>query len=94
MIDMFLNSWPEKEDGVPEDEVFLCNESDIACGADICCSQLIACGIPFITRIPAQGQIGALYTGVSPVGRDIYVPKSFFEDAQEAIQEAEYYAFE
>lgn len=85
MLDWFLNSWPEKEDGEPEEEVFFANVDDLPADMGIDCSFLGSCGIPYITRVRADAP---------SAGRDIYVPVSFLEDARELLREAGSFIFD
>ena len=94
MTDWVLDGWPVDENGEPEEEALLGNESDFASELGVCAAFLESCGIPYLARRPAAGEIGALYGGFSPVGVDIYVPISVLELAKDLINGAEHIDFE
>ena len=94
MTDWILDGWPIDENGEPEEEALLGNENDFASGSGVCTSFLESCGIPYLARRPASGEIGFLYGGSSPAGIDIYVPASMLEHARSLINGAEHVDFE
>lgn len=73
--------WPKKEDGSPEEPVFLCNCIGLDMKDVILVNMLEAYSIPCLRLYPGDGGFGKVVLGMSGQGTDIYVPESLYEDA-------------
>jgi hypothetical protein len=78
--------WPLGPDGAPEEAAFLVHTADFGGGGDMTESMLRAFGIPVIGRFPGDGSFGRVVLGFSGYGRELYVPKSRLELAQELLR--------
>jgi len=76
--------WP-KNDGVPEDPVFLKHCSSVDMEDEMFVSMLSAFGIPAVKQYPANGGFGKVVLGMSGEGTDIFVPASMLNDALSVI---------
>lgn len=72
--------WP-KQNGEPEEPIFLAHCSSVNMEDELLIGMLSANGIPAVKHYPSNGSFGVVVLGISADGADIYVPESMFEDA-------------
>lgn len=79
--------WPRDERGEPEEPVFLCRCTNLDMSDKLRINMLEAYGIPCLWRDPGNGSFGRVILGISGQGTEIFVPKSFYNDAVELCKE-------
>ena len=74
--------WPKDSDGIPEEPVFLCSCSNVNLEDVLKVNMLQSFSIPCLRIDSGDGSFGRVVLGMSGQGTDIYVPRSFLNDAK------------
>ena len=82
-----LRSWPRKENGEPEEPVYLCLRSCNDLADQLTVNMLKAYGIPCLCMERGEGSLGRVVLGISGYGVEIYVPANLLNDAKILIEE-------
>ena len=77
--------WP-KNDGQPEEPVFLKHCTSVDTEDEMLINMLAAYDIPAVKIFPSNGSFGKVVLGMSGEGADIYVPVSKFEEAAALLE--------
>ena len=77
--------WP-KNDGQPEEPVFLKHCTSVDMEDEMLINMLAAYDIPAVKIFPSNGSFGKVVLGMSGEGADIYVPVSKFEEAAALLE--------
>ena len=74
--------WPKLEDETAEKPAFLVHLREADLEGEIVVNLLLSAQIPVKLRYPNDGSFGRVVMGISGTGIDVYVPESYFEEAQ------------
>ena len=80
-----MPDWPKSEDGQPVPPVYLTHIGGGPLDMELTLNLLEAYGIPHVSQYPCNGLFGKLILGHSPHGREVYVPETMLEDAQNIL---------